>query len=159
MHGQVIKPPNAKDIPCSAIRSHLQAPTIQTRQTREDSKKYLWQKKSLAKLQSDTLWRQELQKLQSMESTIDSRADFHDMASNKPKAKINQKTEISDKVLPLQRGISPSGNSGGDFDTKITCDLAGLSNSPFSIDQRWMASRSSFTQAIKRSSKDRFPDK
>jgi hypothetical protein len=73
----------------------LQAPTIQTGQTRENNitVKKMWQKKSLAKLQSDTLRRQELQKSQSMQSTIDSRADLRDMAS-KPKATINQETEI-----------------------------------------------------------------
>jgi hypothetical protein len=90
-----------------AIKSYLQALTIQTGQTREKNipVKKMWQKKSLAKLQSDTLWRQELQKLQSMQSTIDSLADFCDMAS-KPKALINQDTKISDNVLALQRNIT-----------------------------------------------------
>jgi hypothetical protein len=58
----------------------------------------MWQMKSLAKLQSDTLRRQELQKSQSMQSTIDSRADFRDMAP-KSKATLNQETETSDNVL------------------------------------------------------------
>jgi hypothetical protein len=40
---------------------------------------------TLEKLQSDTLWRQELQKSLSMQSTIDSRADFCDMT---PKLKV-----------------------------------------------------------------------
>jgi hypothetical protein len=43
MHGQVIEPPNTKGIPRVAIKSYLQAPTIQTRQTRENNitvKKY-----------------------------------------------------------------------------------------------------------------------
>jgi hypothetical protein len=31
-----------------------------------------------------------------------------------------------------------SGNSESEFDTKIACDLAGLTNSPFLIDQRLM---------------------
>jgi hypothetical protein len=48
----------------------------------------MWQKKSLAKLQLDTTRRQVLQKSQSMQSTIDSRADFCDLAS-KTKATIN----------------------------------------------------------------------
>jgi hypothetical protein len=110
----------------------------------------MWQKKSIAKLQSDTLWRQELQKSQSMQSTINSRADFQDMAL-KPKASFNQETKISDNVLSIQRNITQkqqgSGNSGDEFDTKIASDLVGLSNSPFSIEQRWMASRSSFTRS------------
>jgi hypothetical protein len=55
----------------------------------------MWQKKSLAKLQSDTLRRQKTQKSQSMQSTIDSLADFRDMPL-KPMATINQETEISD---------------------------------------------------------------
>jgi hypothetical protein len=37
MHGQVIEPPNIKDVPCANIKSHLQAPTIQTGQTRENN--------------------------------------------------------------------------------------------------------------------------
>jgi hypothetical protein len=84
----------------------MQAPTIQTGQTRENdiTVNKMWQKKSLAKLQSDTLRHQELQKSQSM-STIDSRADFRDMAS-KLKATINQETEISDSTFPLQRNIT-----------------------------------------------------
>jgi hypothetical protein len=67
MHGQVIEPPNIKDVPCATIKIHLQALTIQTGQTRENNithSKKMWQKKSLAKLQSDTLRRQELQKSQ-----------------------------------------------------------------------------------------------
>jgi hypothetical protein len=36
---------------------------------------------------------------------IDSRPDFHDMAP-KPKATINQETEISDNVPPIQRNIT-----------------------------------------------------
>jgi hypothetical protein len=58
-----------------------------------------------------------------MQSTIDSRADFCDMAS-KPKATINQETVISDITSLYSSAISPennkgSGNSGGEFDTKI----------------------------------------
>jgi hypothetical protein len=121
----VIEPPNAKEIPCATIKSHLQAPTIQTGQTRENNItfKKMWQKKSLAKLQSDTLGRQELQKSQSMQSTIDFRADFSDMAF-KPKATINQRPR-SVTTSFHSSAISPknSGNSGGEFDTKITCDL------------------------------------
>jgi hypothetical protein len=100
MHGHVIEPPNTKDIPRATIKSYLQAPTIQIRQTRENN---ITVKKKADQL--DTLRRQELQKLQSMQSTIDSRADFRDMAS-KPKATINQETEISDNVLPLQCNIT-----------------------------------------------------
>jgi hypothetical protein len=107
MHGQVIEPPNTKDIPCATIKSFLQAPTIQTGQTRGNdiTVKKMWQKKSLAKLRSDTLWRQELHKSQSMQRTIDSRADFRDMAF-KPKATTNQETELSDNVRSLQRNIT-----------------------------------------------------
>jgi O6-methylguanine-DNA--protein-cysteine methyltransferase len=107
MYGQVIEPPNTKDIPCAAIKSYLQTPTIQTRQTRDNNitVKKMWQKKSLAKIQSDTLRRQELQKSQCMQSTIDSRTAFRDMAS-KLKATINQETEICDNVLPLQSNIT-----------------------------------------------------
>jgi hypothetical protein len=103
----VIEPPNTKDIPYATIKSHLQAPTIQTRQTEEINitLKKMWQKKSLANFQSDTLRRQELRKSQSMQSTIDSRADSRDMAS-KPKATINQETDIGDNVLPLQRNFT-----------------------------------------------------
>jgi hypothetical protein len=86
----VIDPPNTENIPCATIKSHLQAPTIQTGQTRENNStvKKMWQKKSLAK------------KSQSMQSSIDFRADFRDMAP-KPKATINQETEISDNVLSV----------------------------------------------------------
>jgi hypothetical protein len=44
------EPPNTKDIPCATIKSHLQAPTIQTGQTRENNitVKKMLQKKSLA---------------------------------------------------------------------------------------------------------------
>jgi ABC-type uncharacterized transport system ATPase subunit len=104
MHGQVIEPPNTKDIPRAAIKRYLQAPTIQTRQTRENNitVKKMRQKKSLAKFQSDTLRRQELQKSQSMQSTIDSLCD----KAPKLKATINQKTEISYNVLSLQCNIT-----------------------------------------------------
>jgi hypothetical protein len=73
MYGQVIKPPYTIDIPCATIKSYLEAPTIETGQTRENNNtlKKMWQKKSLALLQSDTLRRQELQNSQSMQSTID----------------------------------------------------------------------------------------
>jgi hypothetical protein len=143
MHRQVIEPPNTKDILRAAIKSYLHAPTIQIRQTRENNitVKKMWQKKSLAKLQSDSLGCQELQKSQSMQATIDSRADFRDMASN-PKETIDQETEISDNVFPFQCNIyrkqQGQCNSESEFDTKIACDLAGLTNSPFSIDQRLM---------------------
>jgi hypothetical protein len=83
VHGEVI-PPNTKEIPCAAIKTYLQAPSIQTGHTRENNNtEKMWQKKSLAKLQSDTLRRQELQKSQSMQSTIDSRADFRDIMASK----------------------------------------------------------------------------
>jgi hypothetical protein len=75
-----------------------------------------------------------------MHGTIDSRADFRDVAP-KPKTTINQETEISDNVLAIQRNIiSPknnkgSGISGDEFDTKITCDLAGLTSDRWLQDQ------------------------
>jgi hypothetical protein len=37
MHGQVIEPPDTKDIPCATIKSYLQAPTIHTGQNRENN--------------------------------------------------------------------------------------------------------------------------
>jgi hypothetical protein len=63
MHGQVIEPPNTKDIPCAAIKSHLcrRRPSKKDKLEKTISQlKKMWQNKSLAKLQSDTLRRQEL---------------------------------------------------------------------------------------------------
>jgi hypothetical protein len=107
MHGQVIKPPNIKDILRAAIKSYLQAPTIQIRQTRENN---ITVKKNVAeeepcKASIGYSSASRTSEVAIYVESIDSRADFRDMAS-KPKPTINQETEISDNVLPLKCNIT-----------------------------------------------------
>jgi hypothetical protein len=157
-------PPNTKDIPCATIKSYLQAPTIQTGQTRENNIKVKkcgrrralqssdWTLFGVKNIRSRNLCR--------VPYTLEQ--IFVTWRPNRMRLSIKRPRSVTTSFH--SSAISPKNNkgrgySGGEFDTKIAYDLAGLSKSPFSIDQRWMTSRFSFTRAIRPSRSDRFPDK